>query len=449
VLIIDKWSELTGEQPSSQLNGKELAIASPATSNSQAPAGSNNDDANSVQSEFNQGSSSQLNSPSQLSDSSQLSSPSNRTDAEQAELRARQQQVINLLVEADSLAPLASLDVEQSRQLLQNYQRVLLLDEANQKARSGIEKTIARIKQSAQSALLNENLQLFQQYKVLLDNEPLASVAVVELEQSVQDYQNQQEQQKVEAEQQRYIADNLSLAEQAMQASRLTKPLDNSAVFYYQNVLERDSNNQQASNGLAAILDRLIKNTEQHVKSEALASAQTSFNSLKQYFPDEQRLPELAKRIEQLKRDDAIKRQAEQRAAAAAAEEQARLDKLADPLVQLSISSKLNAAKEAFAANNLVGQDEDNALAKYRQILAIDDRHEPALQGILEIEAALVELINKAIQDGQSDEALGWLQKIKQYFPNNSAIALLQQQVDEMAVMSQDTDNIDSNEPKL
>ena len=119
---------------------------------------------------------------------------------------------------------------------------------------------------------------------------------------------------------------------------------------------------------------------------------------------------------------------------------------LADPLVQLKLNSKLNSARSAYAENRLVEPESDNALSKYKEVLAIDPDNQRAKEGITLVNDKLSGLVKSAIQNNDKLAANSWLSKLKQYFPDSNNIPLFTQQISELDIELQ-PEQSDSDTP--
>ncbi|WP_144393508.1 serine/threonine protein kinase [Pleionea sediminis] len=356
------------------------------------------------------------------------------TSSSNAEEEARQKQIAQLLVEADTLEPLPDLDPAQVRQLLQNYVRVLVLDEGNTKAIAGKASTLQKAANYAESSLKDGNGDRFRQYYSIIESiEPEHSLLPMLDKKFSAFQQNQQEQEKV-AENQEQIESLLAQANQALTTNRLTSPKGESALDYYSKVLSIDPNNESAIEGIASIKNRYVKLAQQSMLSKNIESASSSIQKLRELDANDDRLAELEQQYESVK----SKVLEERKAAAAAAEKQRQEEKrkqlLADPLTQLKINSKLNAASVAYSEDRLVEPKNDSALAKYQEVLDIDYANKRAQEGIKLVESKLVDLTKKSIQEGNKVAANNWLSQLTSYFKNNSNIPVLKQQINELDV---------------
>ncbi len=359
----------------------------------------------------------------------------NNPSANSAELEARQKQIAQLLVEADTLEPLPDLDPAQVRQLLQNYLRVLVLDETNSKAIAGKAATLQRAASYAESALEKDDEDAFMQYYSVIESTAPQHPSLSALDNRYQSFKQRQQQQAEVAEQQQEIDALLEKATTSFAANKLTSPKGESALDFFRQVLVIDPNNSKALEGVESVKSRYVKMAQQSMLNKNIEAAASSIKKLETIDANDSRLAELKQQYASIK----AKVDEERRLAALEQEkkkqEEARKKLLADPLTQLKINSKLNAASVAYSENRLVEPEDDSAMSKYRDVLAIDDRNQRALEGIQLIQTKLADLTRKAIQDGNKGKAAQWLVKLQSNFANHPDIPVLKQQISEMDVI--------------
>ncbi len=375
---------------------------------------------------------------------SQSSSSESRTTQSQSlplsnsgltpEQEARQKQIAQLLVEADSLEPLPNLEPAEIKTLLQNYLRVLVLEPDHTLAKERKEAALVRAADLARGALSKHNEDAYIQYFAVVEGVAPEHPVLAELTQSYQSYQQKQQLEAQNAEIQQQLEALLANADTALSENRLTSPAEDNAHFYYTRVLELDTGNEAAQNGLNEITDKYIKMAQQSLLNKSVDKARTSINKVRTIAPDDERITELEQQYQVIKKQV----EEEQKVAAAEAErrkkQQEREQMLADPLVQLKIQSKLNGARDAYGENRLVLPESDNALAKYREVLDIDPSNQQALDGIELVKSKLVSLIKDSIQQGSKTTADEWLVQLSAHFSEHPDIPLFRQQIAEMDV---------------
>ncbi|MEE4379840.1 MAG: protein kinase [Candidatus Competibacteraceae bacterium] len=243
---------------------------------------------------------------------------SNRETA-RAEAERRQQEINQLLEQAQRQLDDSKLDTPAGDNAYESYQAVLTLDPDNQQARQGLATLADRFEQLAeqqsqqgdfQASLetINKGLLIAPDHKGL---RPL-------LEQ-VQAKRTEELEQSQEGEQQQRITQLLEQAEQQLERLRLTLPAGNNAYETYQQILELDPENEQAKQGFQAIGDRYLELAERH---QSNGSLQASLNSIAKGLgvaPDHSELLALRKTVQSAfaqqeqrrKAEEAQRRQAE------------------------------------------------------------------------------------------------------------------------------------------
>lgn len=365
------------------------------------------------------------------SDSPSLEQQNALTDAEE---EARQKQIAQLLIEADTLEPLTDLDPAQIRNLLQNYVRVLVLDETNQKAIAGKQSSIQRAAAYARDALNNNDEASYQQYVAVIESTVPEHAVLAPLQKQYTQFKQQQENQIAVSEKAARIDSLLKQAEQAMEESRLTTPEQTSAYHYYNTVLAIDGQNEVALQGIRRIEQKYTKLAQQALLNKKPEQALSNINKLVSISGESEQLNELKeqytlikKQVDEERKLAAIEQKKKQ-------EEAERQKMLADPLVQLKLNSKLNSARTAYAENRLVEPESDNALSKYQEVLAIDPSNQRAKEGVTLVNDKLSDLVKSAIQNNDKLAANNWLTKLKQYFPDSENIPLFTQQISELDI---------------
>ena len=98
------------------------------------------------------------------------------------------------------------------------------------------------------------------------------------------------------------IKDHLVAAEAALTAFRLSTPADDNAYSHYQAVLELDSENTAAKEGIQHIVDRYAWLIDRAIKSENYGKAKVYLDRAKLIKPDDAALKELGKALKEASR---------------------------------------------------------------------------------------------------------------------------------------------------
>ncbi|MCO7223695.1 protein kinase [Pleionea sp. CnH1-48] len=357
------------------------------------------------------------------------------TRVNDAKDEARAREIASFLVKADALRALPQLEPAQLRQLAQHYMQIEALEPGSQQAVDGKEHVVTQASASAQQALnQKDNPELFRQYKAVIEYVAPNHEQITMLTGQLSQYEANQTQREQRKQQQAQLQQWLKDGDKALKASRLSAPASNNAIYYYGKVLALDSRNAGALAGMKEVKSRFTQLAQKAMLDKDVAKARRYIGQLQTLKQDKAILTELRQQLnviaQQVEEQKAI---AEKEAAVKKAEEE-RIARLADPLTQLKISSFLDAARLAVTEKRLVQPSGDNALEKYRDVLAIDDRHQQAKDGITLVEETLLQLVREAINNSQQEEALSWFTQLKQGFPKHNQLSVLEQAIAEMDV---------------
>ncbi|MEO6076237.1 MAG: SUMF1/EgtB/PvdO family nonheme iron enzyme, partial [Dokdonella sp.] len=165
----------------------------------------------------------------------------------------------------------------------------------------------------------------------------------------------------------REIAAQLKRARAAEEQGKVLEPKDKNAVALYRAVLEKDPNNGEARAGLARIGGAL--------RDWAIAAMERN---------DEAAAQRYVAALDELPHSDTE-----------LAALQARLKTLAE------VQPLLVSAAALMSENKVMGEGDDNALAVYRKVLAIDSSNKVADQGLAQIER---EFLDRALSSAAQDD---------------------------------------------
>jgi tetratricopeptide (TPR) repeat protein len=166
------------------------------------------------------------------------------------------------------------------------------------------------------------------------------------------------------------------------------------AAALYQQILSADPGNAIAKHGLDRIGSDLAAQIRKALAANDLAGAQDHVQQLADLLPDYGDLPGL-------------------RAAVAQAQSQADAKR----------TDLLKQAAEDLAAGRVDGSGDDNALARYRAVLAIDADDADAHAGLQHVAAALLVRANASIDSGRADEAARLLDEASKLAPDSPDLA--------------------------
>ncbi len=391
--------------------------------------------------------------PSNVEDSSAKAKPVQTQQSEESlgiEEQAKRKHIAELMIEANSLARLSEMDAHQARELLQAFARVLAIEPQHTQATEGRNKAIALVKNKAVDALTNNEEVIFQQYRSVMESFAKDELAYAELEQAFQEYSATKKNAEKALANANEIKRLIREAESAFAANRLSTPRKNNAFELFHQVLQIDPSNNEALDGIERVKTTYVKTAQKALLEKQMAEANSAIERLSVLDPNYAALGDLQQQYA------TINQIVESEKKAAAEQEKVRQQKLeqerilADPLTQLKLSSKLQAARLAFSEGQLVEPEEFSALAKYKEMLAIDPNHKEALDGVKLVKEKLVTLVKEAIQNSDESAAKSLLSKLNSHFKNAEESPLLQQQINEMSlILPLEQDNQSADEADL
>ena len=284
------------------------------------------------------------------------------------------------------------------------------------------------------------------------------------------------ERERAEAEaarQREEIARDLAWAERDLAADRLTTPADSNAFSRYQAVLAKDPDNEQAKDGMKRIVERYLALADAAVRSndfglarqlldkagsvspgaESINAARATVESRFTAYREEQarqeaearrlaeeerrRLAEARRAIEEeRKRMEAARIAAQEERERMEAERRAELERRqreqeeavlaqmeADFKRAQEISRLLDAAEQDVAAKRFAGAGDDNAVARYRAVLALEADNAAAKAGLRLVAGHFVAQAKELTAAYRFDEAAAALAQAEEIDPGAEGIA--------------------------
>lgn len=237
------------------------------------------------------------------------------------------------------------------------------------------------------------------------------------------------------------IEEALAKAETAVSENRLGTPDKNNAVYYYQSVLKLDDANAIAKQGIETVANKYRTLIDRSIASNKFQRAKKQLNILRNISATDTDFSSIETKMSEAKKRFSKQLEEKKRVAAIAEKkrkaEVARQAKLSDPLLQMQLQSKLQAAKSLAEIEQLVEPIGDNALQKYRAVLEIDHLDPTAIEGIKEIEKTIIDNIEVAISNNILAVVQQWVPKLEMFDPKHAKLANYKVKLDEMVVSSQ------------
>lgn len=203
---------------------------------------------------------------------------------------------------------------------------------------------------------------------------------------------------RLEDTQHRQIELLLSAAIQHVNAGEYSRPPGNNAVSRYRQILQIDSSNRQAIEGLEFILGRFLENGYAALQSGDETSAALSLKKIQDIDADSESAGELESAITEWQRSK-------------------------------QITELLAQAREAWAANQLILPARENALYFYQQVAELDPDNPDAEQGITSIADEFINKANAAIMAGELPAATGYLATVSVIDSKHPSIPLLESMI--------------------
>ncbi|MBV1907721.1 MAG: serine/threonine protein kinase [Kangiellaceae bacterium] len=236
------------------------------------------------------------------------------------------------------------------------------------------------------------------------------------------------------------LSEYLASADEAIVSGKLGTPKDNNAIHFMILASAISPSDPRIEQGFNKIESRYLELINTSVDKRNFAQAEKYFakiNSLPIIQVDKE---VLRNKIDSTKkRHDAYRKEQNKLALIEKQnkeQQQKRLTKLADPLVQMRMQSGLQAANELKQAKNLVLPLGNNALEKYRSVLEIDSQNIDALAGIKEIENTIVTSLEVALSNNVKLAAIDWLNKLRVYDPEFVRLSEYQSQYEQLSSIS-------------
>lgn len=323
-------------------------------------------------------------------------------------------------------------------------------------------KNIALVQQNVLNTSLSEAVSLAQQNNFQQANEWIALVEYEQPEhqllrvtkQNIEnlqaDYLSLQQQKTLE---QGNIKEMLTKGNSALEQGRLSSPKEDNAIYYFEQVMMLEPENQQAQQGLLNVAERYAAMIETAIAENSYSKAKAYLEKYKKLSNDESNSLRLSQLIS--KQEIQYNQKLQERRRIAAEEnqkkqqQQARLDKLNDPLVQLQLKGNLDTAKALEEQQMLVEPEENNALQKYRSALQIDELNPDAKAGVARIESTIINAIKSAIETNNKDEALKWLRKLQKFDEQHPQLEIYLQQVDQLSAQTEQQPDEEVTEEQL
>ena len=346
-------------------------------------------------------------------------------------------QVTDLIQKATTLAQYVPHELSDIKHALDNLTRAKSIAPNDEQVGS-VKKTIIRIAlQEADRFSVQNKYNIAEQWLELVESSDHFNEDLAELKETVatrrynhsQEITNNQENEK-------RLNKLLSDARLAIEQNRLSAPLKKNALYFIREASIIDPNNHAILSLSRRIENKYVSLIKGTIKTKEFAKANRYISKLRN-------LPRLSSdysslistvRKEKLKYD---KTQAEKQRLFAIEEDkrieaEKRTVKLANPMTQMQLQSKLQSAADLMDVGNLVQPIGNNAQEKYQAALDIDPLDETALQGVKNIESTIITNLEVAISNSLIEAAQQWLRKLKLFNASDIRIGGYTLQIEEV-----------------
>jgi len=348
-------------------------------------------------------------------------------------------QVDALILKAETLARYSPHELSDIKQALDNLTTAKSISPDDGKISIVKQNIIEIALLESEKFSLQNKFDITQQWLELVEsadhfNSDLAATkARVETRRMIFD-QRATERQDVENRYRRLIAD----ASSAIEQNKLSAPAKRNALHFIQQANSIKAKSPEVLTLTARVEEKYVSLIEAMIETNEFAKAKRYMTTLRQIPNVSGEYAELSSKARNAKvvfdkvemkkkRLQVIKTEKKRRA-------KQRSDKLADPLIQMQLQSKLQAASDYMARGDLVKPIGSNALEKYKAALEIDPLDQNALDGVKKIESSIVTNLEVALSNRLPKVARNWAEMLKLFNANDSRLTSFMRQLEKLEV---------------
>ncbi|WP_444994246.1 serine/threonine protein kinase [Aliikangiella sp. IMCC44359] len=242
----------------------------------------------------------------------------------------------------------------------------------------------------------------------------------------------------------------LKKGELALAEKRLSSPQGDNAISYFEQVLQLEPDNQKAKDKLVSVANAYEKLIEESISERAFSKAKTLLTRYNSLSDDQLKKNQIRQNISEKEKVYLVELEARKKKAALAEkarqEELARQEKLNDPMVQMQLLGSLDSARNLEKQGVLVMPEGNNAVAKYRMVLALDHTNQEASVGLKRIEEKIKSNLSQFIIQSDKRNANLWLTKLKLFQDEHPEYMVFYEQVTQLPDEIID-DKVNESEP--
>ncbi len=212
----------------------------------------------------------------------------------------------------------------------------------------------------------------------------------------------------------------LQKAKEAEKAGRYSDPENESAWYYYRQVLELEPGNEDARKGITGLVSVYLALASKAAKANKFVTAEKYLARAFTIDPTDTRIASAQKALAEQRQAIETAKAEKKLESSDASEPPAKVESEVDPLKQLQIQVLLRGAQRAMKAGRLIPPQRNNALEKLARILKLDPANPEAKKGIRAIHNKLIALAQTAEKNGNNERATVLYQaadKITKEFP--------------------------------
>ena len=297
--------------------------------------------------------------------------------------------VQQLLADAERHYQAGRLDSPKGENALEHYRAVLDLDPANQVARAGLDRVVTRYIALADSALAEQELDQAESFLAKVEGIAPANAEAAGVRTRLEEARRTTQERKE-------IRLLLAGAERDIQEGRLTGPQGKNAVEGYQAVLALDPDNQAARAGLDRVLNRYTALADGALDEQKLDEAGEYLAKAEGIAPASAEVAGIRDRIE---------------TARATTQDREKIRRL------------LADAENDLRQDRLTSPKGNNAVERYRAVLAFDSDNQAARAGLDRVVSRYIALADGAIAGQKLKQADDYLAKAEGIAPADAEVA--------------------------
>lgn len=321
-----------------------------------------------------------------------------------------QREIARLLSRAEEQLARENLSTPAGNNALETYQRILELDPGNSQAQAGLERIVSRYEQLARRECEQENLNLCLTYIERGLSVNADSVELLDYRLKAQERLAEQERQKQAEEDKRHTLARLAEeAEGLLAEDRLTQPANRNAWAIYRQMLDIDSNNKTAQQGLERIVSHYRGLSRQSLERGELAKSLDYATVGLQVLPGDSQLLMLTQKVH-----EKIK---EQKRQAAAKEERRR-----------EIQRLLSEADVLIDEGKLTRPEGQNAWILLQKVLHLAPANQTAQSGLERIAVEYQQRGRQSLESGDLERSLAHIDEGLKVLPDDRQLLDLQKE---------------------